>query len=437
MFVHALVLAFTLAAPDAGAAAPAPAPAATAEGPAEFIDDVKVLYQIVTCQEGPPPEPLDAKTVEAYCARMKPKFDGFRTKWVEKASPFLVSLHSKDAPRELVYPFGGGDLMMALATFPEATPITTLSLELAGDPRRVRTLKEPKKLADALAAINGASTSTLVSNDSLSKNLSKVQRGDLPGQLSMHLMGLALNGFEPVSVRYFRIEDDGALHYYSLKEIAAQDDKTAASFSKDWKQPDFSPAFANVEVQFVPKGQPNAARRIHRHIGADLSDDGLKKAPGVLKYLEAKGHVSAMTKAASYLMWRGDFATIRNYLLEHADFMMSDSTGVPVRYWQKIGYTIEAYGTFDKAFLNTTEAFQRELREVYAKKSYALPMRFGYPDGSDKSRSHLIIVRKPGAQLPDVYPAVTTGGKTPATDGGTPAPPPKPAPKAEDGGVKK
>lgn len=405
MLVHALALAVTLTAPDAGAVAPA----ASADGPAEFIDDVKALYRIVTCQEGPPPAPLDAKTVEAYCARMKPKFDGFRSKWVQQASPFLAGLHSKDAPRELVYPFGGGDLMMALVTFPEATPITTLSLELAGDPRRVRTLGDPRKLADALGAINGASTSTLVSNDSLSKNLSKVQRGDLPGQLSMHLMGLALNGYEPVSVRYFRIEADGALHYYSLAEIAAQDDKTAASFSKDWKQPDFSPAFANVEVQFVPKGQPNAPRRIHRHIGADLSDDGLKKAPGVLKHLEAKGHVSAMTKAASYLLWRADFASIRDYLLTHADFMMSDSTGVPVRFWAKGGYTVEAYGTFQKAFLNSTEAYQKELREVYAQRSYALPMRFGYPDGSDKKLSHLIVVRRPGAQVPDKYPAITTG----------------------------
>jgi hypothetical protein len=210
-----------------------------------------------------------------------------------------------------------------------------------------------------------------------------------------------------------------------MKEIVAQDDKTAVSLSKDWKSPDFSPAFAHVEVQFVPKGKLDAPRRIHRHIGADLSDDGLKKFPGVLKHLEAKGHVSAMTKAASYLVWRADFHVIRDYLLEHADFMMSDSTGVPVRFWQRRpGTTIEVYGSFEKAFLNTTEAFQRELRELYAAKAYKLPMRFGYPDGSPSSRSHLIVVRKPGAQLPDKLPPVMGKQAAASPDGGVAAPPP-------------
>ena len=46
----------------------------------------------------------------------------------------------KDLPTALVYPFGGGDLMAALQLFPEATEITTISLELAGDPRRWRAL---------------------------------------------------------------------------------------------------------------------------------------------------------------------------------------------------------------------------------------------------------------------------------------------------------
>lgn len=369
---------------------------------ADFIDDVRPLYQVVTCQPGPLPENLDAKVVEAYCARIRPKFARFTEHWGQGAKAFLTGLHPEPLPPELVYPFGGGDLMMALTTFPDAQVITTLSLELAGDPRRLRTLKDHAALERSLKALEEAATTTLVSNDSKSVNLSKIQRGELPGQLSMHLMGLALHDLVPVSVRYFRVEDDGTLHYYSRPEIEALEGTRAASLKRAWQSPDFSPAFANVEVQFVPRGSPDAKPRVHRHLGADLSNDGLARTPGVLKHLEAKGHVAAMTKAASYCLWNPAFTTIRDYLTGHLDFMVSDSTGVPPRWAKKAGLTVETYGSFEKSFLGTWEGYQEELRALYAAQPRrALPMRFGYPDGSDEKRSHLMVTRRPAAAVVD------------------------------------
>src|SRR5205823_2677942 len=119
-----------------------------------------------------------------------------------------TSIEPKELPTELVYPFGGGDLMMALATFPRAQVITTLSLEHAGDPRRLKTLKDDASLDKSLHALLEASNSTLLANDSKSTNLSMIQQGELPGQLSMHLFGLALFEQVPVSARYFKIENE-------------------------------------------------------------------------------------------------------------------------------------------------------------------------------------------------------------------------------------
>ena len=367
--------------------------AAPVDAPADFIDDARLLYRVVTCQSEPLPASLDKAAVDAYCRIQKPRFATYKEHWGTTAKAFLVHQQPANLPTELVYPFGGGDLMSALTAFPEATSITTLSLELAGDPRRIAGLSDAKVLKRSLLAIAEASASTLISNDSLSKNLSKVQQGELPGQVSMHLIGLGLFDYEPVSVRYFRVEPDGTLHYYSLAEVAALESEKAASLKSDWKSPDFSPAFANVEIQFVPRGKPDAPRRIHRHIGADLSNDGvLKKAPGVLAYLRAKGQVSAMTKAASYLLWNQNFSEVRDYLTSHAVYMVSDSTGVPPRYWKKAGCTVETFGSFEKSFLGAWEGYQEELRKEFehAKK---LPMRFGYPDGSPEKRSHLLVVK--------------------------------------------
>lgn len=392
-----LLLGYTVALVlSAPAAAP---PTSPAEPPAEFIDDVRLLFQVVTCQDGALPENLDAKTVASYCAQMKPKFARYRGHWGAPATAFLTSVRPGEVPGELVYPFGGGDLMMALTTFPEARTITTLSLELPGDPRRLKTLSDKAALAASLKQLDETVSTTLLSNDSKSANLSKGQRGELPGQLSMHLIGLALHDYEPVSVRYFRVEADGRVHYLTPAEVAALDGTTASSLRAAWKAPDFSPAFANVEVQYVPKGQPGAPRRVHRHLAADLSNDGLTKAPGVLKHLEAKGRVSAMTKAASYLLWSDTFSALREYLVSHAEVMLSDSTGVPPRYWKKAGFAVETYGSFQKSFLGTWEGYQQELRDTWAAQpARKLPMRFGYPDGSPEKRSHLMVAKRAAAQ---------------------------------------
>ncbi|MGV3621432.1 MAG: hypothetical protein ACO1OB_11480 [Archangium sp.] len=354
-----------------------------AAAPAEFIDDVRPLFRTVSCQD-------QAPGAVAYCATQKPRFEKYREKWGVTARTFLTPLLPANRAKEVVYPFGGGDVMSALQVFPDAPVVTTLSLELAGDPRRLARLTDAAALTKSLAAISNASASTLMSNDSLSKNLSATQRGELPGQLSMHLMGIAMAGGEPVSVRYFRIEDDGSLHYFSAEEIALLDGTTATQLKGSWKPPDFSPAFANVEVQFVPAGQPNATRRIHRHIAANLANDSLPA--GLLPHLKSKGRVTSMTKAASYLLWREAFSNVRDWLLESSDVMVSDSTGIPPRHWLARGCTVEAYGKFEKSFLGTWEPYQEELRKVFATAG-KLPMRFGYPDGSEKKMNHLLIAK--------------------------------------------
>lgn len=367
--------------------------ALTASAPADFIADVRPLFDVVTCQ-GTPPAHLDAKVLGAYCAKQGQRFAHFRARWAARAVPFVQGLLPAAQPDELVYPFGGGDLMAALQLFPGARVITTLSLELAGDPRRLGALGDKKALERSLAELSNASASTLMSNDSLSKNLSATQRGELPGQLSMHLMGLALADQEPVSVRFFRLEPDGALHYFTREEVDAAEGTTAKNLHAKWRAPDFSPTFANVEVQFVPRGQPGAPRRTHRHLAANLSNEALP--PGLLAHLEAKGRVAAMTKAASYLLWREGFSQVRDYLVTHADFMVSDSTGVPPRHWLARGCAVEAYGQFEKSFLGTWEGYQEELRKLFAT-AKKVPMRFGYPDGSPGKHNHLLLAKCPAA----------------------------------------
>src|SRR5262245_11767480 len=87
---------------------------AAAPTPLELSSEVRALYDVVTCQGEPSAGAAD------YCKKQLSRFKRFREHWGTKGVDFMQSIEPKELPAELVYPFGGGDLMMALATFPRA-----------------------------------------------------------------------------------------------------------------------------------------------------------------------------------------------------------------------------------------------------------------------------------------------------------------------------
>lgn len=391
-----LLLAST--APSATSPAPTAAPPRATAASSEVLDftaEAKLLFRVVACgDETPLPKHLDAKVVDAHCVEMQRRYGRYRETWVKQAIPFLEALTPAGLPTTVVYPFGGGDLLSALTTFPDARDLTTMSLEHAGDPRRITTL-DKKQLEQSLALLRQTSSGLLTANDSKTVNLMKGQRGDLPGQLSFFLMALAVHGFEPVSLKYVKVNGDGSLRYLTKGELEATEGKTAELLHAKWVSPDFSPAFDNLELVFVKKGgDPKKEARVHRHFPQNLDDEHFGKDTAMQAYLNGKGKVVAMTKAASYLLWRGAFSTIRTWLLSHMVFMVSDSTGIPPKFAKAAGFEQEAFGSFEESFLGASPQYNEEFRALW-KKARPLPFRYGYLD--KRLHYHLLITRRPAA----------------------------------------
>ena len=387
------------------AAAPPPAAPAVAEG-TDFIDDARLLYRVAACGDAGAPLPSalgggDAKAaakfdkiVAHHCKQILAHIAEFRATYFDKGRAWFDRVVPKTVPQAVVYPFGGGDLLSALVAFPEATEVTTISLELAGDPRRLRTLS-PGALETSLGALRAEIGGLISVGSNTSENLSKQQRNDLPGQVSSFLLGLVAGGYEPVAMRYFTLDEAGAVHYLTQAEIdeldkAAQKTRPK-SLKHDWEPPSFSHAFANVEIQYRRPGETTI--RVHRHIGWNLGDPYLAKHPEVIRHLEAKGKVTMLTKGASYLLWRGDFSVIRRYMLGHLAWMLSDSTGIPPAYARKAGMVQDTYGHYSGAFLEGTDPKHDEafIDLWQGQKVRALPFRFGYVD-KDK-QAHLVVTR--------------------------------------------
>src|SRR5262245_40006255 len=107
---------------------------AHAEDARDFISDAKLFYRVVACGGTEAlPANLDAKSIETHCAAMAKSYAYTNEHYVEPARAFFAPLLPANLPTTVIYPFGGGDLLSALVTFPNAREITTISLEHAGD----------------------------------------------------------------------------------------------------------------------------------------------------------------------------------------------------------------------------------------------------------------------------------------------------------------
>ena len=364
------------AATDAGAAA--------TEGPLEGTDfktEVQAAFRITACagDDAWLPQGVDRALVDQHCEKQKALFAAYKKDWIDVAMPFIANLRPDGLPKTVVYPFGGGDLMGAIATYPDATEVTTISLEIAGDVRGVNK-PDKQKLGEQLRILRDHLSKYFDKAHSRTVNLELEQFHAIPAEVAFTMAALALHNFEPVGLRYFTFNKDGTLKYL------ANDELTKRQTDRSRQGP-----FANAEIRFKRKDEPV---RVLRHVAYDLSDGNTRGSP-LLKHLESKGKVSTMTKAASHLLWDdGNFAVIREYLMTHTDWMISDTTGVPPRIAKKYGFLQDVYGAyvwaepFGTVNNNDIQAFV----ELF-KNAKPISFRYGYPD--NKSHGHIVVTRKP------------------------------------------
>jgi hypothetical protein len=347
----------------------------------DFKPELDTLFRVVACGgDGPLPDRFDASEVNKHCKALRHDEDDYRRRWLKRARPFFTTVVPAGLPDKVVYPFGGGDLITALVTFPSASEITTVSLEPAGDPRAIDRVMAGE-LVTTLASVRTKMKHLLQVAHSLTLDMRKLAKDHLPGELMYAVIALEMNGYQPVKLRLFRLGPDGAIVYITQAELdAAQTKEEQARL------------FANLEIEFRAKSS-DGPTRVFRHIAANLDDAHLENHPEVLRHLEAKGRVTAMTKAASYLLWWSTFSRIRNYLLTNMQWMISDSTGIPTTFATAAGFEQVPYGRFDGPFLPNASRFARSFRELWAGQPYRpLSFRFGYPDNA--KHSHLLITRR-------------------------------------------
>lgn len=347
--------------------------AAAAPG-ADYAQEARTLYRTATCgTSGELPRDLPAQAVEAHCRQLAKDYAAYRAKWLDVAVPYLARLVPADVPKTVVYPFGGGDLVTALATFPDATDFTTVSLEPAGDVRKVAHLST--RDWDQVLAMTRATLGVLFTKAYNTSKTLRTVRSPLPEEMVDTMSALVLFGYEPVALRYFAIQADGTLRYLEPDAQGALDT-------------------GNMELAFRKTGDASAPVKLLHHIAANLNDRHLQQDPRVLAYLASKGQVAAMTKAAIHLLGSDDFSLLRGILLTHVTWMISDDTGFLPRHARAAGFVQEGYGVYrGPSRYGTVRADDAaELKKLFATQEKLPFSAYGYTDAS--GNGHLIVTRR-------------------------------------------
>jgi hypothetical protein len=376
----------------------------SASAPAEpagtdFGPQARVMFRVAACgSDDAIPARFSARAITAHCKEMAAIYASYRKAWADEAKAFIAGLRPKDLPPAAVYPFGGGDLSSALTVFPDATELTTISLEAAGDVRVVDTLKSAK-LDEEVDRISNEIRRLYQAAHSTTKSLQAVSHAELPGTIMFALAGLAVHDMEPVALRYFDLDRDGAVAYVTVAQLEERAAELAAKKAGDppkkithyWYEQ--VSAFANVEIQFRPRGDARAAVRTYRHIVANLDDSHMAADDRVLRHLARKGKVAVMTKAASFLLWYDDFSKIRDYLLHRTAWMISDASGIPPSFAEPAGFEQITYGEFAGPYFVIDDKNTRaEFVKLWKSQPHRdLSFRFGYPDSA--KHNHLMIMR--------------------------------------------
>jgi len=374
--------------------------------PRDFTPEIADTYAAVACGHAGKADGFAAAPVAKHCTAAGATLAQWHKHWRAKVAPF-VATNATTTATDVLYPFGGGDLATALVVYPDALEYTTISLEGMGDPRAITDLRgdaKGAKLATALAGFREnlaesfgyAWNTTADLSVGSTASAAKPAGPRVPQILGVALTALAVNGYEPVSAKYFRIAADGTLAYLTAEDIATWD---AAKHPAARKQENDlqTGLFTNIEITFRKQGDAAAPLKTFRHFAADLSNKGMD--PGVRAYL-TKGvgggtrALATITKAAVYLLWRDAFSDLRDLLLARMVIMVSDDTGILPSTSEPAGFAVTVWGKYHGAFFKGADhAIAAKLATYWKKHAVGgIDFHFGYYD--DERQSHIMVTKK-------------------------------------------
>jgi len=353
------------------APAAAPPPAASEISPQLCNDSANFLGGLKGRPDGPFHQLEETPAWQNYSAEFNKSWENSQTKQFQAVDAFqkreLAPIHTNSA--YLFYPFSGPDVLYAQHFFPDARLTVFAARENVGDilrPDYYKPSNIEKELAGWREGIKSIFDRTFFVTSEMDQQFhGKVHDGILP----LMLLLLARNGNVIDYVRYIQLTDNG--------EFAPE----AVDV----------PRHHGVEIHYRHPSETQS--RILYYFKTDLALP-FDKDPSFSRFLTHLGRPDTLVKSASFLLHWGQFAAIREYILEHSNLILQDDTGVPYRMLKPKEWQVQLYGEYSHPDKPFTAEWQTDLAEAFKEPGRVKPLGFILGYGSHRRPSSMMLATR-------------------------------------------
>lgn len=229
------------------------------------------------------------------------------------------------SPGTVLYPFGGPDLLHAVAMFPDSSNYVLLGLEPVGS-------------VPSLESIQSSTVLGALPQFARSMDVELKIGYFITQEMRSNLTQATLHGVTPILLATIGLLD-GQVH--SVNSISAG-------------------GRSGVEIRFsIPGG---GSKRV-TYVSGDLSNGGF--AGGYRSWVASNGGSVAYFKAASYLTHGDSFSAIRNHILSNCRAVLQDDSGIPYRHFDAAKWDSRLFGRYDSPIELFAKHRQADLQAAY------------------------------------------------------------------------
>jgi hypothetical protein len=316
---------------------------------------------------------------QSHAASFNNSWRQLETQRLSKIRAWSAANIKDRAGAPMYYMFSGPDFLYANAFFPEASTYILSGLEPVG---RIPVINDHTRRA------LGNLRQSMASSISLSFFITK--------NMKHQLRETALSGTLPILMVYVaragKTIDDVSLVTLDPEGKVSPSDRNAPQRGVQ-----------GAKITFHSPGKP---KQTLYYFSTDVSDSGVKNS-GFLKFAESFGRGDALFKAASYLPHSGNFSQVRDFILDKADHIVQDDSGIPIAYFKRDQWNFQPFGRYLGPIAIFPGRHQPQLADLY-NRGQARPIDWGMGYRWRTNESNVLLAsRKDIAMRRQLRPAIS------------------------------
>lgn len=276
----------------------------------------------------------------------------------------------------MLYMFSGPDFLYANSFFPNASTYVLSSLEEIGAVPPLTTLTRAS-IDGALQKSEIALSSILNFSFFITRNMkTELYGGPVYGTLPILYVFLARTGKTIHEVKYVELDAEGNL-VAPNEGAQGVNNRLAQSRVK------------GVKIVFSEGGGPYQTLY---YFSTNLSDESVVSS-GFLAFCSKLGAADSFIKSASYLMHKGGFDRVRNFLLDDSATIVQDDSGIPLGFFDSRKWRLQPFGRYLYPISEFPGVYQPRMTELF-RPGNAIPIDFGIGYRWRRNESNILVAQK-------------------------------------------